>query len=325
MAVGLKPLEDIVELTIISAWIKPRPVSLGIFAPPEYGKTEVLMQFRGCEGVKIISDVTPFGLNKFVINEIATRRVRCIIFPDFSRIFCRSYRIAEDVLSILNVIIEEGVSSIYTYNIHFDASLIDNTERIRCGCILVCPEEIIRVRESRLKKYGFWSRILPFYFEYTEEDMLRAHEAIKEEKPFFSPKDIKVPKEEVEIKLPKEEADKLDPTVFSFKDLVGSPTGFRLRWNLQQLAKASAWINNRETVEEEDIRKVISFAPFFFNPIRGDECMYRILRLLPARSEEIVKELDGQYSRPTIYRRLERLKKNEIIVETERGWDLRMK
>ena len=321
---GLKPLEDIVTLVITSSYIKPKPVSLGIFAPPEYGKTEVLLQFAGCKGVKIISDVTSFGLSRFILPEIAMKRVRCIIFPDFSRIFCRSPKVVDEVLSLLNVIIEEGISSIYTYNIQFDASL-DNIKRIKCGCILACPEELIKRREERLKRYGFWSRILPFYIEYTHEDLLRAHEDVKEEREVFRQIELKLPDEEIEIKLPKEEADKLDPIVYAYKDAIGSVTGLRLRWYLQQLAKANAWINDRDVVIEEDIRKIISFTPFFFNPIKGDECVYRILLSLPAKSEDIVRELSGLYSRRTIYDRLRKLKEYGVIVETEKGWDLRLK
>lgn len=50
MAIGLKPLEDIIELSIISCWIKPKPVSLGIFAPPEYGK---LSLYFNTQNVKV--------------------------------------------------------------------------------------------------------------------------------------------------------------------------------------------------------------------------------------------------------------------------------
>ncbi|ADB57518.1 HTH domain-containing protein [Archaeoglobus profundus] len=323
MAIGLKPLEDIVELAIISAWIKPKPVSLGIFAPPEYGKTEALLQFAGCKGVKIISDVTSFGLSRFILPEISSKRVKCLIFPDLLKILNRSWKVTNEILSLLNVIIEEGVSAVYTFNIQFDAEIIG--DRVRCGVILACPEEVIKERENRLKKFGFWSRILPFYFEYTKEDLLRIHEEIKEERSPFMKKNLNIPDDEIEIKLPKEEADKLDPIVFAFKDSIGSTTGFRLRWNLQQLAKANAWINDRDIVIEEDIRKIISFTPFFFNPIKGDECIYRILRLLPAKSEEIVEELSDLYSRRTIYDRLKRLKESGIIIESERGWNLRLK
>ena len=320
---GLKPLEDIVELTITSAWIKPKPVSLGIFAPPEYGKTETLLQYAKCKGVKVISDVTSFGISKFIIPEIALKRVKCLIFSDLSKILNRSWKVANEVLSLLNIIIEDGVSSIYTFHIQFDIEMTDK-ERIKCGCIIACPEDLIKEKEGRLRKYGFWSRILPFYFEYTKEDLLKVHENIKEEKSTFKLKDLKIPDKEIEIKLPKEEADKLDPIVFAFKESIGSTTGFRLRWNLQQLAKANAWINNRDIVTEEDIRKVISFTPFFFNPIKGDECIYRILLTLPAKSEEIIKELSDLYSRATIYRRIEKLKDAGVIVNTNKEWDLRI-
>lgn len=311
------------ELAIVSCWIKPRPVSLGIFAPPDYGKTETLLQFRGCKGVKIISDTTSFGLSRFIIPEIAYKRVRCLIFPDFSRILNRNWKVANEVLSLLNVIIEEGVSSIYTYNVQFDADMVGD-QKVRCGSIIAAPKDMIKQREERLKKFGFWSRILPFYIEYTEEDLLRVHEDIKDERESFVLKNVRTPNEDVEIKLPKEEADKLDPIVHGFKKAVGSETGFRLRWNLQQLAKANAWINGRDEVQEEDIRKILSLSPFIFNPLKGDECVYKILLTLPAKSEEIVEELSGLYSRATIYRRLKMLKKTGIIVETEKGWDLRI-
>ena len=204
-------------------------MNLGIFAPPEHGKTEVLLQFSSCKGVKIISDVTSFGISKFILPEIAMRRIKCIIFPDFSRIFCRSSKVADGVLSLLNVLIEEGISSVYTYNVQFDVGLMDNSERIKCGCILACSEDLIRRRVERLSKYGFWSRILPFYIEYTSEDLLRAHEDVKEEKRVFRQIKLKLPDNNIEVKLPREEADKLDPIVFAYRNTIGSKTGLRLR------------------------------------------------------------------------------------------------
>ena len=144
---GLKPLEDIVELTIVSSWIKPKPVSLGIFAPPEYGKTETLLQYAKCKGVKVISDVTSFGISKFIIPEIALKRVKCLIFPDLSKILNRSWKVANEVLSLLNIVIEEGVSSVYTFNIQFDVEIMNEGKRIRCGCVIACPEDNIKEKE----------------------------------------------------------------------------------------------------------------------------------------------------------------------------------
>ncbi len=329
MAHGLEPLEDIVELCITSCWIKPKPVSLGIFAPPEYGKTETLLQYARCEGVRIISDATPYGIKHYLLLEIANGRVRCLIISDLSEIMNRGWRTTNQILSLLNYVIEEGVGGIYTPTIQFDpysSGLLDpnNDRRVRCGAIVAAPIDLINARKKTLVQYGFWSRIFTFYYGYAEEDLLRAHEAIKEGKRVFEPKNINLPREDVEITLPKEVADKLDPLVNALRVLTNSPTGFRLRWNLQQLSKAHAWKMGRDVVTEEDIRAVSAFAPFVHNPITGDECMYRILRILPARSEEIVKELSGMYSRATIYRRLKKLREMGIIHETAQGYDLRI-
>ena len=72
-----------------------------------------MLQYAKCKRIKVISDVTSFGISKSIIPEIALKRVRCLIFPDLSKIFNRSWKVANEVLSLLNIIIKEGVSSVY--------------------------------------------------------------------------------------------------------------------------------------------------------------------------------------------------------------------
>jgi hypothetical protein len=61
--IGLKDLMYIIELVILSTWIKNAdPLSLTISAKVVAGKTELLKQYRKIRGVKFLSEPTAYGI-----------------------------------------------------------------------------------------------------------------------------------------------------------------------------------------------------------------------------------------------------------------------
>lgn len=318
MMIGLAPVQKFITLNIFSDYLKgERPISSFIVAEPEHGKTEILSSFEGVRGVMFILDITAYGYT-IIFSRILTKEIRRLIFPDFSRILARSRKVVDGVVSMINAIVEDGINwAILTKNVQWMTNI---KERIYAGVtIAITPDSLDFIRK-KYKEMGFLSRILPFYYTYNSEDMEKIHESIKCRKSNEIYNQLKLPKEEVEVSMSKHLADKLDPAVKLLTKVLSSYTGFRLRRQLQTLCKANALIDGRNEVNIEDVKEILAFIPFFFNPIRGDECAWRILRVIPAKSEEIVKELSDYYSRRTVYYKLSELERAGLIYKSKGIW-----
>lgn len=316
--IGVEPLQQFVSLNIFSDYIKgERPISSFIVAEPEHGKTESLASFENVRGIMFLLDVTAYG-STIIFSRILTREIRRLIFPDFSRILSRSRRVVDEVITMINAIVEDGINwAILTKNVQW---LPVESEKMYAGVTIALTPKSLDFIKKRYREMGFLSRTLPFYYSYTEEDLERIHESIKTGKAKFERLKLKLPKEDVEVSMSKELADMLDPAVKLLSKVLEAYTGFRLRRQLQTLCKANALMNNRTEVTEEDVREVLAFTPFFFNPLKGDECMWRILRVLPAKSEEIVKELSDYYSRSTVYEKIKELREAGLIYKAGELW-----
>ncbi|MBI4163973.1 MAG: hypothetical protein HY512_03860 [Candidatus Aenigmarchaeota archaeon] len=313
--IGTEPIRRLVELALLSAYIKDeKPLSMLIIASPEHGKTETLLEFRGNQKVDFLSDATPYGISTQLLPKIQMDRTNHIIFPDFLKVVNRGRRITDEILSLLNIIVEDGLTgSIFTKNINF---VHDEKEpRKYAGVIIAITPDALYSRKEKFKKFGFFSRLLPFYFHYTEEDKARIHEIIKHGSGKEETTMLVFPDKDVDIQLPMEIADRLDPLVELLQPVLGSFTGFRLRKQLQVLLKTNALLNKRDTVSNEDLKDVYCFMPFLFNPLGGDECVWRILRMLPSTYTDIVEGLKSLYSESTINRRLQFLQNSKLITQ----------
>lgn len=314
---GLNFLKEIVEVTLFSAYLKnERPLSSLIIALPEHGKTELLLQYAGNKGVEIVQDVTSFGLVQHIFPRVLSGDIKHIIFPSFEKVFTRNRVTINQVLTCINNLVEEGIgaASLFTKNITFPAQ----GKISRAGVIIACVPELIESHRTTLERYGFWSRMLPVYYTYTEEDIHKVHEEIKQGKNSFSQIKLKFPNKPKEVELSKQVADKLDPLIRILRVPTGSETGFRLRRNLQTYLKASALRKGKKKVDLEEIREVYSISPFIFQPF-ADECCWKILKFVcekPRNIEDLAKLIG--YSSQTIYRRVELLKK-ENLVKLEKG------
>lgn len=324
---GLTFLTNIIDTALFSAYLKEkshRPLSVLIVAEPEHGKTECLLQYVGNKGIEIIQDATSFGLIVYIFQRIISGEIKHLIFPSFEKIFTRHKQVVTQVLLCLNNIVEEGIgyASILTKNIPF---LANETKKARAGVIIGCVPDVIIKHETKLKQYGFWSRMLPIFYEYNEEDKERIHEEIKRGEYKFEKRKLKFPKNPKKVVLPKEIADKLDPIIKFLEPSIGSYTGFRIRKIFQTFLKANALKNGRKEVKEEDLKEVVALIPFIYNkPAGGDECCWKILRNIFNSPKTVYQltQLTG-YSKATVYRRVEELK-NAGIVENV-GGEIRLK
>ena len=315
--IGLEPVKRFIILLIFSSYIKgEEPVSGLIIAEPEHGKTKLLKSIRA-KRVEVIMDATAYGISQNLLPRILYKEVRTLIFPDFLRILSRGKRIVDEILTLINVIAEDGIdASILTRNLTW---IPPSKESVKANVIIAITPDEFEKRKKKLKEFGFLRRVLPFYYTYTQEDLKLIHEALKTSNQIFEPIELNVPDDDVEVSMDKELADKLDPAIEILKPVIGAYTGFTLRRQLQCLCKANALMNNRDKVTEDDVKDILAFVPFLFNPIAGDECIWLIMRNLPARSEELVTRI-SKFSRSTIYEKIKKLRESGLIYKAGEVW-----
>ena len=78
-------------------------------------------------------------------------------------------------------------------------------------------------------------------------------------------------------------------------------------------------MNGRDKVTEDDIKEILALVAFLFNQIAGDECIWLIMRNLPAKSEELVNRI-SKFSRRTVYDRINRLREQGLIYKVKDVW-----
>lgn len=63
--IGIQPIQDLVELTLWTAYIKyERVCSLLIVANPESGKTELLKKYRKNNGIHLTKRFSAYGIER---------------------------------------------------------------------------------------------------------------------------------------------------------------------------------------------------------------------------------------------------------------------
>lgn len=309
---GLNAELEFAKTILASGQLKGcRPLSGMIIGQPDTGKSETLMRFSQCEGILVINDLTAYGLTKLIED---LRTAHHIIIPDLLRVLERSPRVANELISMLNVMSEEGLLRISTYNTQL------YLERpLRCAFLTSLTLEAFNRRRKRWRSIGFTSRAVPFFFGYNEEDLARARETIKRNEDVFKPVSLEL-KESVEVSISDDYANEVEKIAVFMGRINEDFTAFRTLRNAIAMVKARAALRGASEVEEEDIKFLRAMVPFWFNPIVGNDCDYYIIQSLPARTKEIIGELDGLYSERTIHYRLRELKERKVIVKKNGIW-----
>ena len=143
-------------------------------------------------------------------------------------------------------------------------------ENIRCGLITAIAKEELMDKRHRWASMGFMSRILPVSYSYTMSTVMKILESIVNREYHNEEKEkLKLRKKEKKIELSPKIAEKLLPFSVQFgkaRDIYG----FRLQKQLQVLLQASALMDDRKTVNNKDLEKVLSLTRYMnleFNAI----------------------------------------------------------
>jgi len=265
MIIEAEPLKKMVQLTLQTAFLKPYvPVSLLLIAKPETGKTSVLTTSSYKKNfIFFTNEITAKMLNDIVLPQIERKEIRFIIIPDILNCIEKQKSTRQQFLNFIKTLIEEGVTSTWTYHKRYVAK-----EPLKCGLITaITTVDFMRVKRY-LENIGLLSRFVPFSYDY----------AIEKVKKIFQHIEIEEENEDKLIMMVQRAKEvKGNPDLFKEFELIStklasqySGYGFRAQVRLQQLAKANALLNKRTEVNREDIEEIVKLSNwinFDFNPL----------------------------------------------------------
>jgi hypothetical protein len=239
-------LKEIIRTIIYTAFIKgEKPVSSIFIADKGSGKTEILKQFENIKGIKVLSDVTYLGLLELLEKD---KTIKFIIIPDFLKLVMKSKSTRENILSFLNILVEEGVQSINFPQRYF------NLEGRQVGLLTATTSDSFFLNQKEWDSIGFISRLLTISYSYSQQTKCEVKEYIKKRdylKRMIIKKDI-LPKNKIDIYL--------DPELIDI--LLEKDIDFRRQKQLQNLVMARSIMNKRKAVNNKDIEDVIKMKKY---------------------------------------------------------------
>ena len=263
--IGIDNITNLLELVVWSGHIRgEQPVSAMLTAPPEAGKTSMVMKYASNERLVVLTDCTAFGIMRDYRAAITAGQIRHLIIPDFIKPMSRGMDTVHSLVAFLNSLIEEGVISISTYAERVGVQSIEDAGQtqipVRCGLITTIAQGILHDGRHHWARMGFMSRMLPISYTYNAGTQLSIHRSIaNRDYAVDEPVRLHLPDEDVEIRLQSPQSADLITLASGLNSIiscVNNPErvyGFRLQKHLQRLAMASALKHGRDIVNQEDI------------------------------------------------------------------------
>ena len=260
----LEKVELAVQICLWSGYVKgERPINLILIAEPEHGKTEVIQKYAELNypGVMVQNDMTVSGIRNSLV-EIKEGRTRHIAILDFIKVLNRSKSAADNFVTMLNSLIEEGILSVNIYGFNFKSEF-----PVRCGLITSATPWLYRSRKSKWIGMGFISRCIPMSWSYSDLQAQKIRDYIK--KGIYccdKPVKIRFPKKSVDVEIDENYMNQVE----SISRTLGIQTfthGFRYLKHLRVMLKAHALMTaktkTKVKVSQKDVDAVLGIASWF--------------------------------------------------------------
>lgn len=257
--VDIADLEYIIELVLLSGWIKNAdPLSLIISSNVGAGKTELVKQYSEVRGVKFLSEATAYGIKSKFLRAIQTGLIKHIIIGDLLVPLSKQKKTRDDFLAFGNTIIEDGVQAIHTYAQHWEAK-----STVKCGLITTIAKPDFLSKSRRWRDMGFLSRAIPLTYGYgpTTKVKIYQHIAAAQTLTELPRKRIWLPLKPVTIEQDPDLNMKLIELSMDFEKME-KVYGFRRQEQLQTLLMANALKNRRHRVAKEDYDRILELSAY---------------------------------------------------------------
>jgi hypothetical protein len=274
--IGIEPIQDVLELTIYSAYVKyERIVSSLFISEPEGGKTELMKKYASNNGIINRRRFTSFG----IINDILDGRVKIlhnsplilghILIYDLANVFTFKPNTVDATVHFMDALMEDGLSPESAYWIRGDE--LEKYEGLKAGLIagintfgFFTSGKKVR---ANLYKGGWLSRNIVNSYGISETLLTKIFDSVAEgkyrlDKDFVQYIILQLPMESVDVKmsnrftmeigdLARELGEEYSSVLKSYK-----LKGIRLDKSLISLTKASALRENRDYVVEDDVERI---------------------------------------------------------------------
>lgn len=253
--IGVELIEEFVYTVMLTGRVHGSdPVSAALISEHESGKTSVVMH-RPCESIIVMNKATAKGLEfSMQMNPKATH----FLLTDMTFVTGMGQKSVKNFIETLKPMIEEGITRIA------DPSGVKQFAKGKFGLIGCLTPQLARDQRNWWWHHGFASRIVPFYYIYSDAIVLKIKAAIDRDQPTaWKPgEELKIPEVPVHVEITDEVT--IEARKFSDALAVGmKERGIRLLKQIRTMTKAHAilrtskWKNPRTTMEDVDFLKRI--------------------------------------------------------------------
>lgn len=232
-------IKEIIELVYISAFLKnEKPLSLLLLAPPENSKTSLILE-KTTKFCHYSTDLSFQGVIKMLQEK---NKILHIVIPDFLKITSKKTSTKNNLVSLLNAFLDEGIFQINLGN----KETIDLKGRAG-GVVTATTDYSFYQNRRNWKGLGFLSRFIVVSWRYKPETIQEIFNTINLEKNTARKKSILINYKKTEVKSKPEINAKLNEI---------SDNSLRKLKNLQVLLKCLALKNGRNYTTDADIKRL---------------------------------------------------------------------
>ncbi|HEX78221.1 MAG TPA: hypothetical protein G4O03_07425 [Dehalococcoidia bacterium] len=301
---GLSGLIEFIETILSSMALEGHdPLSAIIAGLPDTGKTEALLQYDATDGICVATDLTGYGLSRF-LRDIQIGRIRYFIIPDFSKLLRGRGKAGDTVVSALISLCEEGIYNLSTFHQEFYSQT-----PVKCGFLAALTIDSYQTWRKEWRSLGFMSRLIPFLLGYNQEDIDGGLKTIRAGRNPFSKKALSLANK-VTIGITDSQLDQVERIAKFTATLNRDFTAFRSFKNMIGFVKSHAIVRGDDKVTAEDIAFLRACVPFWCDPA-GDDAQFFIIRHLPATVNDLVSKLS--YSQSLVYNKLRELTSRRLV------------
>lgn len=221
------------------------PVSMILIAPPESGKTSIVLA-QECKSVVAISDITGRGLQKMCIGH---PELRHIVINDLIAVQSHKPAVMHYTIAMLNAMVEEGIQTIVTPE---SVEIFTHGEGRR-GIITSITSDCLRDGRTWFNRIGFCSRMLPFAYRLPDAFVCSIKADIDNDcARGIDPHKVRGPRKRSKVSFPDSQARDCRHLADQISIRLGE-TGIRRLKQMRALARGHALLHKRKCVRNEDI------------------------------------------------------------------------
>lgn len=239
----MEDLKKILKLVLLTGNVKnTKPVSLLIVSKSGNGKTELITSYKK-KSVAFITDLSAMGLLDLLEKE---PHIKHLIIPDFIKITQKKRATSDNLISLLNALVEEGIGRIKIFNhtADFQGKTI--------GLITATTKASYAQKKNIWDSFGFVQRMIIVSYDYADNTIEEIMESINKEEFIrnMSEKLVTIGKEVISERNLNKQLNKY------------VNKNFRTLKHLQSLCKANAVLRGDKRVSQQDVDEIIRLTKF---------------------------------------------------------------